>query len=99
MDALRRVEAEFLRPHRAGIAAALGLMLVQSLLALPVPLLQGRVVDRLLPLWSAAGFRPPADGAGLAGMIAAVLAITIACHLGRMLLGWKAAAMMSRIGL
>ncbi|HEY2158233.1 MAG TPA: ABC transporter ATP-binding protein, partial [Isosphaeraceae bacterium] len=95
----RRVEAEFLRPHRAAIAlAALGL-LAQSLLALPAPLLQGWVVDRLAPLFAGGTFRPPADGGRLGRMIALALAATVAVHLARMVLGWKVAATLSRVAL
>jgi ABC-type multidrug transport system fused ATPase/permease subunit len=45
---LRRFEAEFLRPYRAAILLGLLGLLVQSVLLLPVPLLQGWVVDRLV---------------------------------------------------
>ena len=45
---LRRLEADFLRPHRCILLLALGGMLVQSLLLLPIPLLQGMVLDRLV---------------------------------------------------
>ena len=45
---LRRFEAEFLRPYRGAILLGLLGLLVQSVLLLPVPLLQGWVVDRLV---------------------------------------------------
>src|SRR5215470_12814531 len=45
---LRRFEAEFLRPYRGAIALGLLGLLLQSVLLLPVPLLQGWVVDRLV---------------------------------------------------
>jgi ABC-type multidrug transport system fused ATPase/permease subunit len=45
---LRRFEAEFLRPYRAAILLGLLGLLVQSMLLLPIPLLQGWVVDRLV---------------------------------------------------
>src|SRR3984957_15850893 len=44
---LRRFEAEFLRPYRGAILLGLLGLVVQSVLLLPVPLLQGWVVDRL----------------------------------------------------
>jgi ABC-type multidrug transport system fused ATPase/permease subunit len=45
---LRRFEAEFLRPYRGMIVLGLLGLLIQSLLLLPIPLLQGWVVDRLV---------------------------------------------------
>ncbi len=45
---LRRFEAEFLRPYRGRIVLGLLGLLIQSLLLLPIPLLQGWVVDRLV---------------------------------------------------
>ena len=44
----RRFESEFLRPYRGAILMGLLGLLVQSLLLLPIPLLQGLVVDRLV---------------------------------------------------
>ncbi|MDB5350180.1 MAG: putative multidrug export ATP-binding/permease protein [Planctomycetota bacterium] len=98
-SALGRVESEFLRPHRIAMLGALVVMLVQSLLALPIPLLQGWAVDQLLPLFRLGEIRTSADNGRLAGLLAAVLASSVACHAGRMLLGWKAAAIMSRVAL
>ncbi len=45
---LRRFEAEFLRPYRGMILLGLLGLLIQSLMLLPIPLLQGWVVDRLV---------------------------------------------------
>ncbi len=45
---LRRFEAEFLRPYRSMILLGLLGLLIQSLMLLPIPLLQGWVVDRLV---------------------------------------------------
>jgi ABC-type multidrug transport system fused ATPase/permease subunit len=102
---LRRLEAEFLRPYRLSIALGLLGLLVQSVLLLPVPLLQGWVVDRLVALATA----PPPAGAGagpaasvptrvaVAGVIGLALAGTIVLHLARSLLSWWIAAMMGRI--
>ena len=44
---LRKLEAAFLRPYRGSIAVAMGAILLQSLLLLPLPWLQGQVIDRL----------------------------------------------------
>ena len=43
---LFRLEADFLRPYRWAIGLGLLGLLVQSVLLLPVPLLQGWVVDK-----------------------------------------------------
>ena len=45
---LRRLEADFLRPYRWAIGLWLLGLLAQSVLLLPVPLLQGWVLDKLL---------------------------------------------------
>lgn len=92
-DRLRRLEARFLRPHRPAVALALAALLAQSLLALPVPLLQGRVLDRLVAA------RGPAAPTAAAGAIAAALAAMLACQAARAALGWWASARMSRVSL
>ncbi|HEX8203927.1 MAG TPA: ABC transporter ATP-binding protein, partial [Isosphaeraceae bacterium] len=94
---LRRLEARFLKPYRGAIVlGALGL-LIQSVLLLPVPLLQGWVLDRLVSLVR----RPGALGTGEAAAATRIIALgflgTIACHLGRMALSWGVAARMGRI--
>src|SRR5207248_3626009 len=89
---LRRLEGEFLRPYRPAVLAALALMLVQSLLLLPVPLLQGWVLDSFVS-------GGPAGHGGLAWLIAGALALSVLCHLGRMALAWRAAAIMTRVSL
>src|SRR5438105_6640601 len=79
---LRRLEADFLRPYRGEIALGLLGLLVQSVLLLPIPLLQGWVVDKLVALAGAAG----GDGAdvptkaGVAWAIGLALCGTIALH-------------------
>ncbi len=88
---LRRLEAAFLRPHRSALLLALGGLLLQALLALPVPIAQGRVLDRLVAVG------PSADG--LAEMLATALAVTAACLLARAALGWRVGAVMTRISL
>ncbi len=95
----RRVEAEFLRPHRSAMALALAGMLAQSMLVLPAPLLQGWVVDRLVPMFADGSFQPPGDGGRLSRMIALALAATVAVHLARMALGWKVASITARVAL
>ncbi len=45
---LRRFEADFLRPYRGKILLGLLGLLIQSLMLLPIPLLQGWVVDQLV---------------------------------------------------
>ncbi|MBX6311814.1 MAG: ABC transporter ATP-binding protein [Isosphaeraceae bacterium] len=96
---LRRLEAEFLRPYRGMMLLALASMLVQALLSLPVSLLQGWVIDRLVPLVSQGRALSTVEAAALLKVIGLGLLATAACHLGRMALGWKVAASMSRISL
>ena len=52
---LRRFEAEFLRPYRGPILLGLLGLLFQSVLLLPIPLLQGWVVDQLVEYYRAGG--------------------------------------------
>ncbi len=105
---LRRFEVEFLRPYRWAIALGLIGLLVQSVLLLPVPLLQGWVVDRLVAYCRASGPGSTDLGAADPSAIvlvrsaaarAIVLALvgTIALHGVRTLLAWRLAAMMGRI--
>ena len=54
---LRRFEAEFLRPYRGPILLGLLGLLVQSVLLLPIPLLQGWVVDQLVDVLPGCGDR------------------------------------------
>src|SRR5437763_16116032 len=65
LSRLRRLEGEFLRPHRRIVLLALAGMFVQSLLLLPIPLLQGMVLDRLV--------QGPSQSADLLVLIAAAL--------------------------
>ncbi|HWE39411.1 MAG TPA: ABC transporter ATP-binding protein [Isosphaeraceae bacterium] len=85
-DPLRRLEGRFLRPHRGAMAAALAALLAQSLLMLPVPVLQGRVLDRIA-----------APGARRTILLA--MAAMLACYASRAVLGWAAARRMSRLSL
>jgi hypothetical protein len=93
---LRRLESEFLKPHRFAIAVGAVGLLLQSLLLLPVPLLQGWVLDRLVALVRKPGPGGPAEAAATRAIALGFLA-TIACHLVRMALNWGVAAMMGRI--
>jgi len=65
---LLRLEADFLRPYRGAIGLGLPGLLVQSVLLLPVPLLQGWVVDKLVAL-AAAGGGIAAGPAGLSSPV------------------------------
>ncbi len=88
---LRRLESAFLRPYRLTLLLALGGMLVQALLALPIPVVQGRVLDRLVAGGSAAD--------GLDGMLMTALLVTAACLVGRAALGWGIGSVMARVSL
>ena len=100
---LRRFEAEFLRPYRGAIALGLLGLLIQSILLLPVPLLQGWVVDRLVAYCRTSASGSPAVAAmesarsAAARAIVLSLAATIGLHGVRTLLAWRVAAMMGRI--
>src|SRR2546421_13071511 len=86
---LQRLEAQFLQPHRLVMLLALGGMLVQSLLLLPIPLLQGWVLDRLVVRTILDRPIEATDQPGTVWIIATALLISIACLLGRTILGWR----------
>lgn len=94
---LRRLEAEFLRPYRPAIVLGLLALFAQSVLLLPIPLLQGWVMDHLIPL--ARGATPDRAARASAAMrvILTALGLSVGCHLARMALAWKVAATMGRI--
>ena len=102
---LLRLEADFLRPYRWAIGLGLLGLLVQSVLLLPVPLLQGWVVDKLVALaaaghGAAAGLATAAqlaDRTAIAWAIGLALGGTVALHLARSFISWWTAAMMGRI--
>jgi ABC-type multidrug transport system fused ATPase/permease subunit len=97
---LRRLEADFLRPYRGEIALGLLGLLVQSVLLLPIPILQGWVVDKLVALAGAtggAGGGAVPTKAGVAWGIGLALCGTIVLHLARSGLSWWTAALMGRI--
>ena len=99
---LLRLEADFLRPYRLAIAVGLVCLLLQSVFLLPIPLLQGWVVDQLVALSGArlGGAPLPREAEAawrVGGAIALALAGTVALHLARSLLAWWTAAQMGRI--
>jgi ABC-type multidrug transport system fused ATPase/permease subunit len=102
---LRRLEARFLKPHRRTIALALCGMLLQSVLLLPIPVLQGRIIDVLIgqsqPATEAGAATAGAATAGAATLwlIAAALAVTVVCFAARTALIWRNAAAMGRVAL
>src|ERR1041385_5053068 len=69
------LERRFLKPHRRVIALAIVCMFVGSLLLLPIPLMQGEVIDCLIT-----------DASEALGWIVACLTGSIACYLARTLL-------------
>ena len=96
---LGRLEAQFLRPHRWTVALALAGMLAQSVLLLPIPLLQGWVIDKLVVLFEQSRTLPSADAGAIARRILVALAASVACHVVRMGLSWKVSATISRVSL
>jgi ABC-type multidrug transport system fused ATPase/permease subunit len=94
---LRRIEAEFVRPYRRVILLCLLGMLAQSVLLLPLPLLQGRVLDRLVALSEVSGRIPPAQSAAAVRLIVLVVGASIGCHLVRMALAWLVGSRMARV--
>lgn len=89
---LWRLESDFLKPYRLPIGLCLIGLLVQSVLLLPIPLLQGWVLDRLI-----AGKGSTAVGLSASQVIAVALLASAACHLVRMALAWTVANVMGRI--
>ena len=76
---IRRLESQFLKSYRLPIALSFVGLFIQSILILPIPLLQGWVLDRLLA-------RPVGSAATAAASRAIVLGLlaTVACHMGRL---------------
>jgi ABC-type multidrug transport system fused ATPase/permease subunit len=105
----RRVEADFLRSRRPVLVLALLGLLAQAALLLPVPLMQGQIIDRLAPLVLHRAADPHASGLPVSlqvtasdrtpGIVALLVAAIVACHVGRLALGWKISATISRITL
>ena len=95
-DRLRRLVREFLHPHRATVAWALVGLLIQSSLMLPIPVLQGVVIDHLVGLARRTATPSATDQAQAFRLIVGVLVASIACHLGRMALSWSVARSIGR---
>jgi ABC-type multidrug transport system fused ATPase/permease subunit len=87
---LRRLEAEFVRPHRTRLLAALAGMLLQSLLLLPIPLLQGYLLDRLIH---------PRESESLVWPVVAVFVGSAACLIVRAILAWRVSLSVARASL
>lgn len=95
-DRLRRMVREFLHPHRITVAwAGVGLLLSSALL-LPIPVLQGVVIDHLVALARQPSPPTAAEQAQVAHLIAAVFLGSVACYLGRMALSWSVARSIGR---
>jgi ABC-type multidrug transport system fused ATPase/permease subunit len=101
----RRFEAEYLRPYRGKILLGLLGLVVQSIFLLPIPLLQGWVVDCLVEYFRAAdnatrsvhqAVNSP-ERSSVVWAIGFALAATIGLHSVRAIMAWKIAAMMGRI--
>ncbi len=86
---LRRLAADYLRPHRAALALALAGLLLQSVLLLPVPLLQGWVLDQLAAR----------AGGDLGRAVVLAFATSVGCYVLRAAVGWAVTASMHRVSL
>jgi ATP-binding cassette, subfamily B, bacterial len=93
---LRKLEAAFLHPFRWKIAVALAAMLLQSLLLLPIPWLQGLVIDRLISNPAGVG-RETRES--LALLIILTTAASIGCLAGRVGLSWLSGGLMNHVSL
>ncbi|HTK78381.1 MAG TPA: ABC transporter ATP-binding protein [Gemmataceae bacterium] len=87
----RQLAAAYLRPHTAALSLTLVGILAQSLLLLPVPLIQGWALDRL-----AAG---DGENAQLVRVIAVAFALSVGCYVLRGIVGWATAAATHRVSL
>jgi ABC-type multidrug transport system fused ATPase/permease subunit len=107
--ALRRIEAEFLKSRRAMLLLSFIGLLAQAALSLPIPIFQGRIIDRLALLFQSEVGNATAIGSKIAAHSVAIndqsrgigllfLGI-IACHMARLALGWKVSTAMSRLTL
>jgi ABC-type multidrug transport system fused ATPase/permease subunit len=94
---LLRLEREYLRPYRGTFLLALLGLLGQSALLLPIPVLQGRVVDRLVALAGVPGGASAAARADAGRFLGLAVAVMVACHLGRAVLSWWVSDTMGRI--
>jgi ABC-type multidrug transport system fused ATPase/permease subunit len=95
---LARLEAAYLRRYRATLALCLAGLLAQSLLLLPIPLIQGRLLDRLVAAVRAGSGRVPEALVGpSARAIGLAFGLMAACHLARIALAWAVSATMGRL--
>ena len=99
---LLRLEADFLRPYRWAIGLGLLGLFVQSVLLLPIPLLQGWVLDKLVAAAGAGGGQRGSDAMvrqrpAIAWAIGLALGGTVILHLVRSAISWWTAATMGRI--
>src|SRR5437764_1205844 len=78
----RRLEARFLKCHRWTLALVMLAMLGQAVLLLPIPLLQGSVLDQLLRV------SDTIDRDGIMWAAGLALAATVCCLGLRALLFW-----------
>jgi len=95
IQTLHRFEGEYLRPYRLAIVLGLLGLFVQSILLLPIPLLQGWVLDQLVA-WRKAG-SAQAETGGIFRAIVVASAGSVVLHLARAGLAWKIAETMGRI--
>ena len=86
---LLRLERLFLRPYRFTLGLAIGGLLLQALLALPLPLVQGHILERILAGSAAAELRT------LLGITLLVILVLLA----RALIGWWIGVVMTRVSL
>src|SRR3954452_3564876 len=91
---LAKMEAAFLRQHRPLILTALVAMLLQSLALLPLPYLQGWVIDRLL-----ARGKPASTTVPLGSLLVAAALLPLVCLLTRLALAWLSSGIMNRVSL
>ncbi|MGE0759668.1 MAG: ABC transporter ATP-binding protein [Pirellulaceae bacterium] len=90
------LEVNYLRPYRWHILGALAAMLGQSLFVLPLPWLQGRLVDAL---GKAHPTSPERIDPQFVEQLVLFTAISVACLLSRIGLGWCASIVMNRVSL
>lgn len=86
---LLRLERLLLRPYRLILGLAIGGLLLQAILALPLPLVQGHILDRILAGSAAAELHT------LLGIVSLVFFVLIL----RALIGWRIGIVMTRISL
>src|SRR5436305_2082718 len=86
----RQIARDYLWPHRRSIFLAGAMLLAQAVLLLPMPFVQGRLLDRL---FADAPSSAVLDSLQLAGCALGALVLL------RALFGWGAAAVMTRVSL